>query len=209
MRAPDAIYLPLVFLTVALLGGLRIADRVVLMPPPLFALVLATLLLGALVRGGVFVPERLLSATRTPIENLNGLVSTLALFVASAQVFNLVVPESGLPLLFSNVFLFVLLINTLVGSRDRIAVLRSLAVTLGAAFIVKFVVLAALSTPGEGTLKRMLYVLLEGITLGTLTQIAWHPATGYVAFGTLVLFLIGIASLPSSRRHAALVKSGE
>ena len=205
----DAIYLPILFLTVTLLGGLRIADRVVLMPPPLFALVLGMLLLGVLVRGGVLAPERLLSASRAPVENLNGLASTLALFFASAQVFNLVVPESGLPLLFSNVFLFVLLINTLVGSRDRISVLRSLAVILGAAFIVKFVVLAALSTPGEGALKRMLHVLLEGITLGTLTQLAWHPATGYVAFATLVLFLIGIASLPAAGRQVALVKSVE
>ena len=37
----EAIYLPLVFLTVALLGGLHVEDRIVLTPPPLFALVLA------------------------------------------------------------------------------------------------------------------------------------------------------------------------
>ena len=75
--------------------------------------------------------------------------------------------------------------------------LRSLAVITGAAFILKFVVLAALSDPGEGTLKRMLYALLEGVTLGTLTQPPLHPATGYIAFATLVLFLIGLAMLPA------------
>lgn len=205
----EAIYLPLLFLTVALLGGLRIAERMLFVPPPLFALVLGMLLVGVLVRGGVLVPERLLSASRGALENLNGLACTLALFFASTQVFNLIVPESGLPLLLANVFLFVLLVNTLVGSRDRLSVLRSLAVIITAAFMLKFIVLAALSRPGEGVLKRMLYVMLEGLTLGTITQTPWNPATGYVAFAALVLFLIGIASLPSSRRSVALVQSVE
>src|SRR5439155_23392381 len=43
--AREAFCLPLLFLTVVLLGGIRIFDRVVLLPPSLFALVLALLLL--------------------------------------------------------------------------------------------------------------------------------------------------------------------
>ena len=119
-----------------------------------------------------------------------------ATFFAATQVFNLVTPESGLPFLLFNVFLFVLLVNTLAGSPDRVSVLRSMAVISGAAFILKFIVLGAISDPGEGTLKRMLFVLLEGVTLGTLTQPQLHPAAGYLAFATLVLFLIGLAMLP-------------
>ena len=61
-RATEAIYLPLIFLTVALLGGLRVTERVVLVPPPLFSLVLGMLLFGVLVRGRVFAPDRLLNA---------------------------------------------------------------------------------------------------------------------------------------------------
>jgi hypothetical protein len=191
----EAIYLPLLFLTVSLFGGLRIADRVTLLPPPLFALVLAMLLLGVLVRGRVLVPERLMNESRPALANLNGLVVFLATFFASAQVFNLTIPESGLPRLLFNVFLLVLLLNTLAASPDRVSVLRSLAVIFGSAFTIKFVVLAALADPGAGTLKRMFLVLVEGMTLGTLTQNPLHPATGYVAFVTIVLFLVGLSLL--------------
>jgi hypothetical protein len=58
-------------------------------------------------------------------------------------------------------------------------------------------------------LKRVLYVLLEGVTLGTLTQPRLHSVAGYLAFATLVLFLIGLAMLPGRPHSVALVKSGE
>ncbi len=207
----EALVLPLLLLTVVLLGGIRVADRVVFAPPPLFTLVLGIMLLTVLVRGRVLAPERLMNSSRSPAENLNGLVVMLATFFASTQVFNLVIPESGLPFLLFNVFLFVLLINTMAGAHDRVSVLRSLAVITGASFILKFVVLAALSDPGEGTLKRVLYAMLEGVTLGTLTQPVLHPATGYIAFGTLVLFLIAISMLPSTLRpgSVALIRLDE
>jgi hypothetical protein len=198
--ATEAIFLPLLLLTVVLLGGIGVADRLIFTPPPLFALVLAVMLFSVLVRGRVLAPERLMNASRSPLANLNGLVVVFTTFFASTQVFNLVIPESGLPFLLFNVFLFVLLLNTMAGSHDRIAVLRSVAVVTGAAFVLKFVVLAALSDPGEGTLKRVLYALVEGVTLGTLTQPVLHPASGYIAFVTLVLFLIGLAMLPPPRQ---------
>ena len=207
--ATEAVYLPLMFLTVALLGGLRVDDRVTFVPPPLFALVLGMMLFGVLVRGRVLAPERLMSASRLPLENLNGLVVILSTFFAAAQVFNLVTPESGLPFLLFNVFLFVLLVNTLAAFPDRVSVLRSMAVITGAAFILKFIVLGALSDPGEGVLKRVLYVLLEGVTLGTLSQPVLHPAAGYIAFATLALFLVGLAMLPARTHSVALIKLNE
>ena len=205
----EAVYLPMLFLTVALVGGLRMGDRVTLVPPPLFALVLAVMLLGVLVRGRVLAPERLMSASRPPLANLNGLVVILSTFFAATQVFNLVTPEAGLPFLLFNVFLFVLLVNTLAGFPDRVSVLRSVGIITGAAFILKFIVLDALSDPGEGTLKRILYVLLEGVTLGTVTQPRLHPVAGYLAFAALVLFLVGLAMLPARAPSVALVKLDE
>ena len=205
----EAVYLPLLFLTVALLGGLRVHDRLAFEPPPLFALVLSVMLLGVLVRGRVLVPEHLMSASRTSLENLNGLAVMLSVFFATTQIFNLVTPEAGLPFLLLNVFLFVLLVNTLAASPDRVSVLRSMAVILGAAFILKFIVLGAISDPGDTTLKRVLYVLLEGVTLGTLTQPRLHPVAGYLAFATLLMFLIGLSVLPSRTRSVALIKSPE
>ena len=63
----EAIVLPLGFLTVALLGGLRLGSSPLLVPPPLISLVLAVMLLSALVRGGVFAPSAILSSERTAL----------------------------------------------------------------------------------------------------------------------------------------------
>jgi hypothetical protein len=69
-------------------------------------------------------------------------------------------------------------------------------VTFGSVFVLKFIVLAELSSPGTGWLKRVLQAMLEGVTLGTLTQEPLHPATGYIALFTLGLFLLGTFLLP-------------
>jgi hypothetical protein len=192
---------------VVLLGGVRIADRIVLLPPPLFALVLGLLLFGVLVRSGAVAVHRMMSAGRSRLANANGLVVILTTFLASAQVFNLVTPETGLPRLLFSVFFLVLLFNTLAASPDRVRVLRSLVVIFGSAFVLKFVVLAALSDPTGGMLKRALLVLLEGVTLGTLTQDVFRESTGYVAFFTIVLFLVGLAVSPSEASAPPLPSS--
>lgn len=204
--AREAIYLPLLFLSVALLGGMQIGAAVSFAPPPVFSLVLATLLLAVLVRSGAFAPDRLMHAARPVLANLNGLSALLAFFAATAQAFNLATPRAGLPLLLFDTFLFVLLVNTLVAVPDRRRVLRSLLVIFGSAFILKFVILAALSDPAGSTLGRVLQVLLEGMTLGALTQETMHPAAGYIAFFALVLYLVGVAALPSA--PAALARDG-
>jgi len=58
--------------------------------------------------------------------------------------------------------------------------------------------LAALSSPAEGVFTRALQVLFEGITLGSVTQDVLHPATGYIAFFTLLLYLFGLVLLPAT-----------
>jgi hypothetical protein len=207
--ATESIYLPMLFLSVALLGGLRMANRMSLVPPPPFALVLGVLFVGVIVRGRVVTPQRLMSASRSPLENLSGLVVVLSLFFAATQIFNLLIPEAGLPFLSFNLFFFVLLVNTLVGSPDRLSVLRSVAVIIGSAYILKFVVLGALSDPAGGAVKRVLLVLLEGVTLGTLTQPPLDAAAAYIAFVTLVLFLIGLAMLEPARGRGSLPPAGQ
>jgi hypothetical protein len=204
--AREAIYLPAIFLSVTLLGGMRIvADAVAVAPgagrvsfngPPLFALVLAMLLVGVLVRAGALVPGYLVNGARSALENLNGAAVVFTLFAATAQAFNLATPSSGLPLVLFDTFLLVLLINTLVAAPDAVRVLRSLMVIFGSAFVLKFVILAAISDPAAGRLNRVLQILLEGVTLGTLTQERLHPASGYIAFFTLLTYLIGLTLLP-------------
>ena len=201
--ARDAIYLPLLFLTVALLGGVRPGGPIVLSPPSLFSLILAVMLIGVLVHSGALIPLRLINGSRSALANLNGFVALAALFAASAQVFSLLTPEAGVPRIVFSLYFLVLMLNTLAAGPDRIRVLRSLAVTFGAAFVLKFIVLNALSDPASGRMARLLQVVFEGVTLGTVTQQVHHPSAGYLAFFTVAMFLVTLSLLPS-RRHADL-----
>lgn len=189
----EAIVLPLVFLTVTLLAGAQFGARIELVPPSLFALVLATMLLAALIRGRALAPERLLHNERTIIANANGAVVLLTLFGASAQVLAMLTPRSGLPLFFVDVLLFVLLLNTLVAQPERARLLRSVAVTLGSALILKFVVLAGLSEPTGTRMSRVLVALFDAATFGSIAQDPQPPAAGYAAFAAVVLYLVGLA----------------
>lgn len=194
----EAIVLPLLFLTVALAGGFHPGHSPPLGPPSLFSLVLAMLLLAALVQSGALAPERLMSETRAWLPNLNGLVVLLTVFAASAQTFSLVTPDSGVPAVVIATFLFIVLLHTLTVAPDRVRMLRGLMVVLGAAFIIKFIVLAALSQPAGGRLSRALQLLFEGVTLGAISQSPVHPLTGYLAFATLVLYFAGLLLLPTA-----------
>ena len=191
----ECFVLPGLFLTVVLLGGFRAADGVRFVTPPVMTLVLAMLLLGCLARGRVLAPERLMHSARSGLENVSGLVVLLTLFAACAQVFNLVTPESGLLHALFTVFFFVQLLTTLAAVRDRVLLLRGLSVLLGSAFLLRFVVLESLYSPDGGTLQRVLAVLMEGVTLGTLGYAPNAPVTGYVAFVALALFIAGLVLL--------------
>lgn len=194
----EAIALPLLFLTVALLGGVRLGagGSLTFVAPPLMSLVLAVLLLAALYRSGTLVVERLLAPDRSILANSNGLVVVAALFFAGAQVFNTLTPEAGLLAFAFNLTYLVLFGNTLAAGPDRHRQLAGLLIIFGSAFVVKYVVLAAVYAPEAGLAKRVVLALLEGVSLGGLAYQAPGPATGYVAFGTVLIFLMGLAALP-------------
>ena len=179
--AREALVLPAVFLTVLLLGALRIADTIVLVPPSPFALVLGALLLRVVVQSGALDPGRLLSSSRPGLANLNGPSCSPRCGRPPRRSIAVLIPESGVPQLAFNVFFFILLLNTAAASPDRHQLLRSLGVTLGAAFVLKFVVLYQLSAPGAGALKRGLQAILDAVTLGALIQEVPHPITAYIA----------------------------
>ena len=196
----EAIVLPAALLTVLLAGSIRIAQSTRFDPPSVFALVLGLLLIRVMVQSGALAPERLLANSRSPAANLNGLAVLLALWLASAQVLAVLIPESGLPRIVFAVFLLILLINTAAASPDRVRLLRSLSVSFGALFLLKFVVLRELSAPGTSGLKRVLQALLEGITIGSLLQPPLHVATSYLALLSLCLFLVAVFLLPDRGR---------
>lgn len=203
----EALVLPLLLLTVALVAGLRVGPRVALEPPTLFALGLALLLIAALVRGGALATDRLLRGRRGALANANGAALLLALFAASAQILTMLTPRSGLPLLFVNIFLLVLLLNTLAAVPDRTRLLRSLGITLGSALAIKFILLAAVSGPAESRLGRVLVALFDAATFGGIAQDPEPLAAGYLAFAAVAAYLVAVALLPHA--HVRVVYTTE
>ena len=194
----EAFTLPILFLSAALLGGLRIdaGGGLGFVPPPLMTLVLAVVLLAALYRCGALDPARLIHPARSGLANASGAVIVVALGAAAAQTIAALTPEAGVLALVFDVAWLVLFANTIAARPDRARLLSSLLVIFGAAFVVKFVLLGALYAPDGSVTKRVVMALVEGVSLGTLAHQPAGPATGYVAFATGLLFLAGIAALP-------------
>jgi hypothetical protein len=197
----EAITLPLLLLTVAALGGVRVttAGSLVFVPPSLMSLVLGVLLVATLVRSGALAPERLMSGHRTPLENASGITVAATLVVASAQVFTLVTPAAGFLAFVFTAFYVLLLWNTLAVEPDRRQLFRSLLVVLGGAFVLKFVILAAMYDPSSGLLRRVVLAMVEGVSLGALGFVPDGSATGYLAFVTLAGFFLALILLPGRR----------
>ena len=195
------VLLPTVFLTVALLGGLRVSagtGALVFVAPPLVTLILAVMLLALFVRGRALDPGRWLSGENSVLTNVSHALTLAALFFASAQSFNSVLPEAGLlRWMFSFFFLWTLW-NNQFSSFDPRRLLRSLAALFGTAFVLKHMLLAALYAPDGGWQRRLAGALLEGVTLGALGGEASAPATGYISFFTLALYVGGLALLPAA-----------
>ncbi len=175
---------------VGLLGGLRLGESEIWLAPPLFTLVLAVLMLGALNRHGAIALERLLYSSRSAVD-LYGLLVILTIVFASAQAFHVTIP-AGSPRLLVNTlfFLSLLALNTRLIAADHARMLWTLVVIFGAAFTVTFVVLPS-SPPGG--VRGWLCKILPGCQ-------PRHPATGYLAFLTLLLYLSALAGLARMTR---------
>src|SRR6266513_1319430 len=192
------VLLPMLFLSVALLGGLRVSvedHAFIFIPPPLVTLLLAVLLALLFMRGHLIELPRWVASSNSPLTNFSHIWMLLTLFFASAQAFNSVLPERGLlHWLFSFFFLWTLW-NNQFSSFDARRLLRSLTVLFGTAFVLKHMLLASLYSPDGGWLKKMAGVLLQGVSLGTLDAPAFAPATGYISFFTLALYVAGLLLL--------------
>jgi len=198
----EAIGLPILFLSVLLAGSMRMGGTAMLVPPSPYELVLGLLLVRVTIQSGALAPERLLSSARSTLANVNGGVLLATLWFAAAQTLAVLIPQSGVPRLAFSVFFLLLLLNTAAASPDRQELLRSLAVTFGGAFLLKFVVLDALSAQGESAVRRALLALVDGVTAGVLVQAPRHPAEPYVALAVVGFFLIGLLLLPHRERDS-------
>src|ERR671919_2155433 len=194
----DFIVLPFLFLTVALLGGLRIGAEsrtFIFIAPPLVTLLLAVLLMLLLVRGGLLRFQQWVGSDLLPLTNIAHIWMFITIFFASAQAFNSVLPERGLlHWLFSFFFLWTLW-NNQFSSFDARRLVRSLVVLFGTAFVLKHMLLASLYAPDGGWLKRLAGALAQGVSLGTLDAPMFAPATGYISFFTLILYIAGLILL--------------
>jgi len=192
------ILLPLLFLTVALLGGLRISAEnhsFIFVAPPLVTLVLAVLLMLLFIRGRLFDLKHWVGRDLPPLTNISHGLLLLTLFFASAQAFNSVLPEQGLLYwLFSFFFLWTLW-NNQFSSFDARRLLRSLAVLFGTAFVLKHMLLASLYDRDGGWIKKLASALVQGVSLGTFDAPAFAPATGYISFFTLSFYVAGLLLL--------------
>ena len=134
----------------------------------------------------------LLSVENPPLTNIAHVWLLITIFFAGAQAFNSVLPEHGLlHWLFSFFFLWTLW-NNQFSSFDARRLLRSLAVLFGTAFVLKYMLLASLYSQDGGWLKRVAGALLSGVTLGTLDAPVFAPATGYISFFTIGLYIAGL-----------------
>jgi hypothetical protein len=189
------VVLPFIFLTVSLLGGLRVSSEnhaFIFLPPSLVTLVLSVLLLLLFVRGSLFDIRSLISGANPPLTNVAHIWLLLTLFFACAQAFNSVLPERGLlHWLFSFFFLWTLW-NNQFSYFDARRLLRSLVVLFGTAFILKHLLLASLYSADGGLLKRLTSTLVSGVTLGVLDTDQFAPSTGYISFFTMGLYLVGL-----------------
>ena len=202
--------LPFIFLTVALLGGLRVSDgshAFIFMPPPLITLVLSVLLVFLFVRGGLIELRSLMSVENPALTNIAHVWLLITLFFACAQTFNSVLPEHGLlHWLFSFFFLWTLW-NNQFSSFDARRLLRSLTVLFGTAFVLKYMLLASLYSQDGGWLKRVAGALVSGITLGTLDAPVFAPATGYISFFTIALYIAGLVLMSFGHASRAVSRN--
>lgn len=189
----ESIVLPAIFITVAAAGGFRASPEGAMsfLPPSLFHCVLAALVLGALVQSRVLRLGDLLGRPAL-LEVASGTVLVGALFAASAQLLNGLVPESGPLALLFNLFFAVLLSNTIAAVPNAARLLRSLGVTFAWALLMKYVLLAGLAAPDAGWGARVLRLFVRGAAWGDLGVPGNAPLVGYVMFGAASLFLVGL-----------------
>lgn len=195
---------PFIFLTVTLLGGLRIAspdNEFVFLKPALLCLILTVILLVSFVRGGLISVDGWLNEEFPILKNIANSFVLVTLFAASTQIFNSVMPEQGLPFwIVAFCFLWTLW-NNLFAAFNNKQFLRSIVALFGFAFVAKYLVLANLTAPAS---ENWLRAVIENPAQEAFTWILALPqysaGTGYLQFFTVLLYFVGLFLLPQTTR---------
>src|SRR5215204_853581 len=197
--------LPVIFLTVALLGGLRLAatpdNAFIFWRPALFCLISAAILMVLFFRARLISIEGWFSEDFTALKNVANGAVLVTLFAASVQIFNALLPEQGLPFWVFAFCFFWTLWNNLFADFDVKKLLRSLGALFGLAFVVKYLILANLAAPAADS---WLQGILQNPTKEAFTWLLDLPrfsaGTGYIQFFTVALYLLGLFLLPNSSK---------
>ncbi|MBA2494090.1 MAG: hypothetical protein H0V31_05270 [Acidobacteria bacterium] len=194
------ILLPLIFLTAALLGGLRLSatdSALIFLKPPLICLIFATILLVLFFRSGLLKLEGWFSESFSMLKNTANVGILLTLFFASTQIFNSLLPETGLPFwVFAFCFFWTLWNNLFVEFQGK-RLLQSLGSVFALAFVSKYLILAYLTAPTSESWWRG---ILENPTQEFFTLLFDLPrfaaGTGYIQFFAVIFYLLGLFLLP-------------
>ena len=196
--------LPFVFLTVTLLGGLRLSspdNAFIFWRPALFCLISAAILMVLFFRARLISIEGWFSEDFTTLKNVANGAVLVALFAASTQIFNALLPEQGLPFWVFAFCFFWTLWNNLFADFDTKKLLKSLGALFGLAFVVKYLILANLTAP---TSESWLQGIFQNPTKEAFTWLLDLPrfsaGTGYIQFFTVILYLLGLFLLPSTQQ---------
>ena len=195
------IFLPLLFLTVALFGGLRLnaADSAfVFLKPALICLVFASVLLILFFRAKLLRLDGWFSERFSTLTNAANAIVLLSLFAASTQIFNALLPERGLPFWIIAFCFFWTLWNNLFAEFDVRRLLQSLGGLFGLAFVVKYLMLANLVAPANASWWQGIFANPTQEALTWLLDLPRFSAgTGYIQFFAVIFYLLGLFLLPS------------
>lgn len=190
------LFLPFIFLTVALLGGMRLGavdNAFLFVRPALVCLIFAAILLVLFFRANLIKLDGWFSEDFTTLKNAANGAVLITLFFASTQVFNSLLPEQGLPFWIIAFCFFWTLWNNLFADFDTRKLLKSLGALFGLAFLVKYLILSNFIALGNES-------WLASLTKETFTWLLDLPrfaaGTGYIQFFALVFYLIGLYLLP-------------
>lgn len=196
------IFLPLIFLTVTLLGGLRfrMADNSFLfIKPALICLIYAAILLFLFFRAGLIRLDGWFAEDFPMLKNLANGGVLLTLFAASTQIFNSLIPEQGLPFWIVAFCFFWTLWTNIFAEFDAKKLLKSLGALFAVAFVTKYLILAYLTAPVSESFWRG---ILQNPTQEFFTWLFELPrygaATGYFQFFAVILFIIGLFLTPAA-----------
>ena len=198
------ILVPLLFLTVALFGGMRLAatdGSFIFLKPALVCLILASIALALFFRSGLISLRGWLAEDFSLLKNAVNAAVLISLFAATTQLFNSLLPEQGLPFWIIAFCFFWTLWNNLFADFDTKRLLRSLGGLFALAFVVKYLVLANLTAPTNDSWIRG---ILENPTQEAFTWLLDLPrfssGTGYIQFFAAAFYLAGLFLLPASTR---------